>query len=116
MTWRLSSGPFDGSRQDETPGVLTSLTYTIPDDTTWEIGIDTEGNKDESVKELPHRIEVSLAFTPVENFLPSRQNLGIGNTGELEAMGDQRFISLRDTNGSLYDEILNYDQPLNESE
>jgi hypothetical protein len=100
----------------ETPGVLTSLTYSIPDDTTWEIGIDTEGNKDESVKELPHRIEVSLAFTPIENFLPSRQNLGISSNGELESMGNERFISLQDTNGSLYDDIVNYNQPINESE
>ena len=100
----------------ETPGVLTSLTYSIPDDTTWEIGIDTEGNKDASVKELPHRIEVTLAFTPVENFLPSRQNLGISSEGELESMGNERFISLQDTNGSLYDDIVNYNQPINESE
>lgn len=27
----------------EQPGVLTSLSYTMPDDSTWEIGIDTEG-------------------------------------------------------------------------
>lgn len=39
-----------GGYLHEVPGVLTSLTYTIPDDTTWEIGIDTEGNPDPSVK------------------------------------------------------------------
>ena len=80
----------------EVPGVLTSLTYTIPDDTTWEIAIDTDGKSDPSVKELPHRLEVSLAFTPVQDFLPSRQKLTYNENGELvaEEMGPQRFISL----------------------
>ncbi len=83
----------------EVPGVLTSLTYTIPDDTTWEIAIDTEGKSDSSVKELPHRIEVSLAFTPVQDFLPSRQKLiydenGVLSTEEGFEIGPQRFISL----------------------
>lgn len=80
----------------EVPGVLTSLTYTIPDDTTWEIAIDTDGKSDPSVKELPHRIEVSLAFTPVQDFLPSRQKLIYNENGELSAeeIGPQRFISL----------------------
>jgi len=77
----------------EVPGVLTTLTYTIPDETTWEIAIDTEGNSDSSVKELPHRIEVSLGFTPVEDFLPSLQTLTYEN-GVLTSMGKQRFISL----------------------
>jgi hypothetical protein len=96
-----------GGYLHEVPGVLTSLTYTIPDDTTWEIGIDTEGNPDPSVKELPNRIEVSLAFTPIEDFLPSRQTLSYED-GELVAMGDQRFISLKNGDGNLYEDIGNY--------
>tara|TARA_R110001599_G_scaffold4030_3_gene21499 strand:+ start:1188 stop:3146 length:1959 start_codon:yes stop_codon:yes gene_type:complete len=78
----------------EIPGVLTSLTYTIPDDTTWEIAIDANGDSDPSVKELPHRIEVTLAFTPVENFLPSRQRMLYNEEGELRAVGNETFISL----------------------
>ncbi len=78
----------------EVPGVLTTLTYTIPDDSTWEIAIGTDGNTDETVKELPHRIEVSLGFTPVEDFLPSRQTLTYDENGVLTTMGPQRFISL----------------------
>jgi len=84
----------------EVPGILTSLTYTIPDDTTWEIGINTEGGPDPSVSELPHRIEVSLAFTPIEDFLPSRQKLIYDeDTGELKSVSNQRFISLNNKIG-----------------
>ena len=98
----------------EVPGVLTSLTYTIPDDTTWEIAIDNEGNSDPTVKELPHRIEVSLAFTPVENFLPSRQRLLYNDNGELQAVGNETFISLnngRNNNYSGKEGLSKYPQP-----
>jgi len=78
----------------EVPGVITSLTYTIPDDTTWEIAIDQNGNSDPTVKELPHRIEVTLMFTPIEDFLPSRQRLLYNKKGELRAVGNETFISL----------------------
>ena len=101
----------------EVPGVLTSLTYTIPDDTTWEIAIDTDGKSDPSVKELPHRIEVSLAFTPVQDFLPSRQKLTYNENGELvaEEMGPQRFISLNNGINNNYigeNGLSKYTQPI----
>ena len=84
----------------EVPGVLTSLTYTIPDDTTWEIGINAEGGLDPSVSELPHRIEVQLSFAPIESFLPSRQKLIYDEqTGELKSVSNQRFISLNNKIG-----------------
>jgi len=57
----------------EQPGFIKSLTYTIPDDTTWEIGINEEGGKDKDLTELPHRIEVSgFSFVPIHNFLPQK--------------------------------------------
>jgi len=57
----------------EQVGLLKGLTYTIPDDSTWEIGLDEKGSSDSSVKELPHRIDVSgFTFIPIHNFLPSR--------------------------------------------
>lgn len=100
-----------GGYLHETPGVLTALTYTIPDDTTWEIAIDTKGKMDTSVKELPHRIECTLAFTPVEDFIPSRQKLiyeGEGKNKKLVTIGDERFISLKNNNNNNYDGDLGY--------
>jgi|TARA_R110002020_G_scaffold241750_1_gene455022 hypothetical protein len=88
-----------GGYLHEVPGVLSSLSYTIPDDTTWEIGIDTEGETDPSVKELPHRIDVTLAFTPIQDFLPSRQTLTY-EKGVLTAVGEQHFISLTNNTGN----------------
>ena len=67
-----------------TLGIIKSISYTIPQESTWEIGIDEEGGFDDSVKELPHMISVTgFDFTPIENTIPQK--------------GKTRFITL--TNG-----------------
>lgn len=75
----------------EQPGVITSLNYTMPENSTWEIGIDDNGGSDPSVKELSHRIEVSVGFKPIHRFLPETIK-----PNELFSAGNikQRFISL----------------------
>lgn len=89
----------------ETPGIITSLTYTIPNDTPWEIGIPSNNKEIEAeggivfrnpeVKELPHRIEVSMDFKPIFKFLPEKVK-DINGGGNIT----QRFISLEDNAGS----------------
>ena len=83
----------------EQPGYLTSLNYTIPQESPWEIGINAEGGYDESVKELPHIITVGLEFTPIHKFVP--QKGGDPNNP------DQRYIALAnafDSRGNYADE------------
>ena len=90
----------------ETPGIIDSLTYTIPNDTTWEIGIPasvaqsteargSNGFTDSVVKELAHRINVSMTFTPIYKFLPQKVK-NINAAGNIK----QRFISLEDDAGT----------------
>lgn len=81
----------------EMPGIITSLTYDISDDTPWEIGINAAGGDDGTVKELPHIIRVTgFNFIPIHNFIPKTQTLIYDNDGIgfPEYYGDQRFISL----------------------
>lgn len=59
----------------EQPGYFTSLNYTIPQESPWEIAINEQGGSDSSVKELPHMVQVSLDFTPIHNFLPQKPNV-----------------------------------------
>ncbi len=92
------------------PGFITSLTYTAPEDTPYEIGvvnspplsIGGEGEQDLSVKELPYRINVStFNFTPIHNFVPEKQkNLynGLGNS--ISEFGNQRYIALQSENNN----------------
>jgi hypothetical protein len=89
----------------EQVGFITNLTYDIPNDSPWEIGINDSGNNDPTVKELPHRISVSsFSFTPIHNFVPGKQGLGFNSlglndssdsaTGFVTKYGDERFIAL----------------------
>jgi hypothetical protein len=67
------------------PGIITSLTYDVPQESPWEIAIpsseassdssNTSGFlSDNSVKELPHMIKVTgFQFIPIHNFVPSVQ-------------------------------------------
>lgn len=90
----------------EQPGFITSLTYDIPQESPWEIGIDADGNYDSSVKELPHMIKVSsFAFTPIHNFLPEKPNSA--------NVPNSRFISLSNNSGrgNYNDSYKAYDAP-----
>jgi hypothetical protein len=81
----------------EMPGIITSLTYDIAEDSPWEIGINAIGGDDGTVKELPHIIRVTgFNFIPIHNFAPRTQNLIYNSDGKgfPEFYGDQRFISL----------------------
>ena len=94
----------------ETPGIIDSLTYTIPQESPWEISIPATSTeiaeiggttfRNPSVKELPHMINVSMQFKPIYKFLPE-------TVKHIDAAGaiTQRFISLED--GTLTDQINN---------
>ena len=110
----------------EVPGFITSLTYTIDENTTWEIGIksNTSGSvadfSDKYVKELPHVINVSsFNFTPLHRFVPRKQVntyetkldsrvFGANSFDQFEVSnyGQTRFISLA---SGMADTNNNYD-------
>tara|TARA_R110001592_G_scaffold26988_3_gene100452 strand:+ start:114 stop:1910 length:1797 start_codon:yes stop_codon:yes gene_type:complete len=51
-------------------GILNGLNFSIPDDSTWDIGRDLDGKEDANSLQLPHRITVgNFAFTPIHNFV-----------------------------------------------
>jgi hypothetical protein len=79
----------------EQVGIINSITYDIPEESPWEIGINDTGGDDTSVKELSHIIRVTnFSFTPIQDFIPSLQS------GE---NGSSRYISLSDGGNNNYD-------------
>jgi hypothetical protein len=92
-----------GDYLHEQPGIITSLTFDIPEEATWEIGIDDFGNPldqpgdKKDVRQLPHMIKVSgINFIPLHKFRPEKQNfrndkLGTDST-RLLSTGKQRYI------------------------
>ena len=93
----------------EQPGFITSLTYDVPTESPWEIGINTDGGFDPTVEELPHIIKVTgFSFTPIQRFIPKLQNNIYSfnnnttgstddNFGFTKTYGPERYIAL--TNG-----------------
>ena len=78
-------------------GILKGITYTIPQESPWEIGIsDEKGADDSSVKELPHIIKVSgFSFIPIQDFVPQVSPNPLNQS-------DNRFISLANGNSNNY--------------
>jgi hypothetical protein len=100
-----------GGYVHEQPGIITSLTYDIPEESPWEIGIDVNGNPADpkSVRQLPHIIRVTgFQFTPIHTFRPEKQSfkndeLGTNSERLLEP-GNQKFIDQLRPNVTNYDE------------
>ena len=79
----------------ELPGFIKSLTLDVPQESTWEIGIDDDGGFDSTVKEMPHMVKVSgFVFIPIHTFRPEKQILGFDGKGNLNEYGKQRYLQL----------------------
>lgn len=83
------SGPFMrisiGSLFKNTPGFISSLTYTVPDDTNWDIADDAKGSKpNKDAKQLPMVVDVAMSFTVVGDFRPQM----MGRAYSLQGEGD----------------------------
>jgi hypothetical protein len=83
------------------PGIITSLTFDIPEESPWEIENDGLGDKS-TTRRLPHMIKVTgFNFTPIHKFRPSKQTWkndfdgdgkGIVDSTRLSSPGNQKFI------------------------
>lgn len=87
-----------GGYLDDQPGVITSLSYDIPEDSPWEIGIDDFGLpvSGSDVRQMPHMIKANINFIPIHKFRPEKQNfrndtLGTDSTRLLNT-GKQRYL------------------------
>ena len=97
----------------EQPGLLTSMTLDVPDDSPWEIAINDQGQSDSTVKELPHIVKVSgVNFIPIHEFVPrlqqnsySDKNSYGGMTGAnwIETYGRERYLALNNGDNNNYD-------------
>jgi hypothetical protein len=84
-----------GDYMSSVPGIITQLTYTIPDEAPWDIARLDTGEPDENSFQLPMMIDVgSFSFTPIHDFIPGKvPRIETNNTIT------QKFISLQNTSG-----------------
>ena len=89
----------------EQPGIITSINYSIPEESPWEIAIPSQQNQrdrnnilisDKEVKELPHMIKVNgFNFIPIHEFTPKLQQNSWGTKGNLVEYTNERYIALK---------------------
>ena len=99
------------------PGIITSLTFDIPEESPWEIGIDDDGGslKVDDVRQLPHMIKVTgFNFTPIHKFRPEKQTFDNDipgtNSTRLLGTGKQRYVDQLRPESTNYDkEVLSID-------
>jgi hypothetical protein len=97
------------------PGIINSLTFDIPGESPWEIGIDDAGERlpIDDIRQVPHMIKVTgFNFTPIHKFRPEKQTfkndkLGTDSTRLLNT-GKQRYVD------QLRPESTNYDKEVQE--
>ena len=53
------------------PGVIKNLTYTIGNDSPWEIAID-DPESGSTLYELPHVMTIQMTFAPIHDFVPRK--------------------------------------------
>jgi hypothetical protein len=53
------------------PGIIKSMTYTIGNDSPWEIALD-EPEAGSELYELPHVMTIQMTFSPIHDFLPRK--------------------------------------------
>ena len=53
------------------PGIIKNLTYTIGNDSPWEIALD-EPEVGSSLYELPHVMTIQMTYAPIHDFLPRK--------------------------------------------
>lgn len=124
----------------EQPGIITSMTLDVPQESPWEIAIPVSGKEDNDVKELPHIIRVTnVQFIPIHTFTPQLQQNNYdgalasttkgNNSRYLSSFGKERYIALSNgapgetegtggnnnygnpTNGALINGAKNYIEP-----
>ena len=81
-----------GDLFQETPGFITSLSYTIPDDATWDIAEDA-GPNNRTPKQLPMMVDIAMTFQIIGDYRPEQMGRvyslsRLGGNGNDEASGN----------------------------
>lgn len=85
-----------GNLFQKTPGFISSLNISIPDDTTWDIAEDADINP--LAKQLPTVIDVSVSFTVISDYRPQLRgraySLSKGGANNTDTEGNWLYDSL----------------------
>ena len=82
-----------GDYLNNTIGILNGLSYSIPQESPWDIGRNSDGKQDNNSLQMPFIIDVGgFSFTPIHNFIDKTVPNSYITEGKEKP--DQRYISL----------------------
>ena len=82
-----------GDYLNNTVGILNGLSYSIPQESPWDIGRNSDGKQDNNSLQMPFIIDVGgFNFTPIHNFIDKTVPNSYITEGKEKP--DQRYISL----------------------
>lgn len=95
------SGPFMrltlGDLYKNAPGFIDSLSYTVSDESTWDIADDYDEFDNPEAKQLPKVVEVSITYKMIGNYLPRKlgavYDLGTKSGAAGNWLGDSKSAS-----------------------
>lgn len=90
-----------GDYLNQVPGLITSVNLTIPEDASFDIARDLDGDVDLTTKQLPMLISAQIQFTPIHSFIPQRVGDNYINN-PIQGSMNAPFISLGDNNDGYY--------------
>ena len=96
-----------GDYLDNVPGFIQSVNITIPDDTSFEIARDENGEPETTLvdgtevrtQQLPKYVEMQMSFKPIHSILPEVKGKFIGS--------NDTFLASSNLNQEDLDEIIN---------
>jgi hypothetical protein len=102
-----------GNYFDNQLGIINSLTYTIPNESPWEISLDEpEGGSKQLI--LPHILEVSLGFIPIGVETGGKSKNGnIFQLNKIEELSDSNSFLAQNTTGGDTKDIQYYNSFFN---
>ena len=97
-----------GDYISDQPGIIESLTFDIPEDSSWETARDQDGNLDTTgeVYRLPFMIKVKMKFQPIHTFRPQKQYLNDIGTNKTKYIS-QTFYSPTPTPNPTNSNLIN---------
>ena len=91
-----------GDYLNEVPGIITKIDVDIPEDSSFDLARDLDGDIDLTTAQLPMLINLDISFTPLHNFIPQKVSDNYVKNPQDQNSMNSPFISLGNKNQGYY--------------
>ena len=91
-----------GDYLNEVPGIITKIDVDIPEDSSFDLARDLDGDIDNTTAQLPMLVNLDISFTPLHNFIPQKVSDNYVTNPQDQNSMNSPFISLGNKNQGYY--------------